>query len=91
MVGVINRARLGRGERDEDPIWVRGASAPCAVLPGPLVSSLITPRPLPVPFFIIFKIKKEGKTSNILTPSLKEYILPTVLEIQKIYNLTMFI
>jgi hypothetical protein len=65
-VVLINRARLGRGERDEDPIWVRGASAPCAVLAGPLLFSIIAPRPLAVAFFgrCIFFEKKRAKTST---------------------------
>jgi hypothetical protein len=60
-VVLINRARLGRGERDEDPIWVRGASAPCAVLAGPLLFSIIAPRPLAVTFLFLEKFKKRGK------------------------------
>jgi hypothetical protein len=71
-VGVINRARLGRGERDEDPIWVRGASAPCLCSPRAPGFFYNYTKALTGALFYFLKIKKEGKTSNIVPPSLKE-------------------
>jgi hypothetical protein len=80
-VVLINRARLGRGERDEDPIWgVRGASAPCAVLVGPLLFSINAPRPLAVAFFgrCIFFEKRGQKHQHICLLSIGTmYVLCT--------------